>query len=47
MEGHEANVIAIIQQEVREIKLIVRGINGRLMFVLIGLLIIFVVIAMK
>ena len=47
MEGLEGNVIAIMQQELREIKLIIRGINGRLMFVLIGLLIIIVVIAMK
>jgi len=36
MEGHGGNVIGIMQQEVREIKLIVRGINGRQMFVLIG-----------
>ena len=47
MEWHEGNVIMIMQQEVREIKLIVRGINGRLMFVSIGWLSILVIIAMK
>jgi len=47
MEGHDCHVLAIMQQELRETKLIVRAINGRLMFVLIGLFIIIVVIGMK
>ena len=47
MEGNEGNVITIMQQELREVKLIVRGINRRLMYVLIGLHMIVVVIAIK
>ena len=47
MEGHDCHVLAKMQQELREIKLIVRAIYGILMFVLLGLLIIIVVIAMK
>ena len=47
MERHDCHVLGKIQQELREIKVIVRAIYGRLMVVLIGLIIIIVVIAMK
>ena len=47
MEGRERDVILAMRLEVREIKLIVRDINGRLIFVLIGLFSILVIIAMN